>query len=161
MIKPPSSQKTFDAFFASDPAIVSLPGEASDEAKKDLEDRIERARETGEWADVTLPGEAPTRFTFRQLSSDVAGDLHSRLKDSRSHQDQFRVYRDAFLLAVVEVKNLPDAGKVDFVQHRDYGRIATPAFLDRAGLTGYAGAAVMIELGSYVLFRASAINPKS
>lgn len=161
MIKPPSNQKTWDAFYTGDTAIIQLPDEASDEQKKDRDDLIERARELGAdgWADVVVEGERPTIFTFKPLGSELTGHLVDMLNDPRV--GAFRVFALAFRLALVGVKNLTDSGKVDFVNHGEFGRIATTAFLDRAGCTGEVGASIITELGSLVMTRARAANPKS
>lgn len=168
MIKPPSVQKTYDAFYKGDPAVISIdpviaamPPEAEKriEAEQKLDARITRARETGQWEDALLPGERPTIFTFKQLPSAISGELYSMLKDARSHRDQYTVYRLAFLLAIIEVKNLPDAGEINFVTHSQFGRMATPEFLDRAQCSGQLGAAIMVDLGSYVIYRAGAASP--
>lgn len=157
MIKPPSNQKTFDVFFSGDAAIVSLPDEADDKAKADHERALERALETGEWAEVTIPGDQPTRFVFKPLGCELAGELYSMMATER----HFTIFALAFRLAIVDVKNLPDAGKINFVNHTSFGRIATTAFLDRAGLKGELGAQIIVELGSYVLRRARGDDPKS
>ncbi len=159
MIKPPSNVKTHEAFFSGDPAIVSLPPEASDEQRKELADRIDRARETGQWTDVLLANETPTTFVFKPLPSSVTGDLISMLHEGTERR--FTVLELAFRLAIVDVKNLPDAGKIEFVNHPHFGRLASTAFLDRAGCSGELGASIIVELGSYVLSRARAANPKS
>lgn len=156
MIKPPSNQRTYDVFYSGDSAIVSLPAEASDEQKAAHEKALERALETGDWSQVVIQGEQPTRFVFKPLGAEVAGELYSMMSTER----HFSVFALAFRLAIVDVKNLPDAGKVDFGNH-PLGRCATTAFLDRAGLKGEIGAAIIVELGSYVLKRARADNPKS
>jgi len=158
MIKPPSNQKTYDVFFTRDAAIVSLPDEASDTQKAEHGKAIERALETGEWGDVTIPGEQPTRFVFKPLGCEIAGELYAMMSNSQQH---FTVFALAFRLALVNVKNLPDAGKVDFVINPTFGRMATTAFLDRAGLKGEIGAAIIVELGAYALKRARGDDPKS
>lgn len=157
MIKPPSNQKTYDAFYSGDPAIIQLPDEASDEQKKDRDDRIKRARETGLWDDVIAGGEQPTVFTFKQLTAAQTGHLHDIMGNPRR---QFEALMLAFCLALVDVKHLGEAGKPTFV-NAELGRMATTQFLDKAGCTGELGAAIIVELGSYVLERARAANPKS
>lgn len=162
MIRPPSNQKQHSAFYTGDPAIIQLPDEASEEQVKDRDERIDRARESGEWRDVISEGEAPTEFVFRPLPAKIAGELIALVEESRGRpRDLFAVFTLAFCAALIDVKHLADAGKIDFVNHATYGRIATTAFLDRAGCSGELGAAIITELGSYVLSRARAANPKS
>lgn len=157
MIKAPSSQKTYDAFYTGDPAIVSLPAEASDEQRADRDRAIERALETGDWSAVVVPGEQPTRFVMKPLGAEVFGELQSMLGTVRSYV----MSTLAFRAAIVDVKNLPDAGAIDFVIHPTLGRIATTAFLDRAGLTGELGAAIITQLGWHAYLKAQGSNPKS
>ena len=159
MIKPPSVQKTYDAFYSGDSAIVSLPDEASDEQRADLAKRIERALQTGQWADVVVPGEQPTRFTMRPLGGEIAGELYAMLRDARSQREQYVVWSLAFRLSIIDVKGLTDAGEVDFVVHPSFGRIATTAFLDRAGLKGDLGAAIITELGLLAFKKARGDDP--
>lgn len=154
MIKPHSSQKTYDVFFTGDSAIVSLPKEASDQQKAAHEKSIERALKTGDWSEIVLAGEMPTRFVLRPLGAEVAGELYSMLATER----HFSVFSLAFKLSLVDVKNLPDAGEIDWGNHR-LGRIATTDFLDRAGLKGELGAVVIMEIGAYVLKRARGDDP--
>ena len=159
MIKPPSNQKPYEVFYTGDSAIISLPEEASDEQRKELARRIKRALQTGEWSDVIIPGEQPTRFSMKPLSGELAGELYAMLRDARSERERYLVWSLAFRLALVDVKNLPDAGEIDFVTHHQFGRIATTAFLDRAGLKGDVGAAIIQELGVHVFTRARGDDP--
>lgn len=155
MIKPPSNQKPYDAFYTGDAAIVALPAEASDEQRAERDRAIERALKTGDWSAVVIPGEQPTRFVMRPIRAEAAGELHSMLATERP----FTVFALAFRIALVDVKNLPGAGHVDFVTHPTFGRIATTAFLDRAGLTGDVGAAIITELGFLAYKRAGGDDP--
>lgn len=159
MIKAPSNQKPYEVFFSGDPAIVSLPDEASEEQHKELARRIKRALQTGDWSDVIVPGEQPTRFVLRPLSAEVTGELYAMLRDAKSERDRFAVWTLAFRCAVVDVKNLPDAGEIDFVVHPQFGRIATTKFLDRAGLQGDVGAAIITELGVHAITKARGDDP--
>jgi hypothetical protein len=158
VIRPPSSQKKYDAFYSRDPAIIQLPDDATDEQKADRERRIQTARDSGRWDDVVVPGEAPTLFGMRQLTGDQYGDLASRIV---SGEKRFAVFAAAFRLALQDVRGLPDDVKVEFFDHPTYGRMATTSFLEKAGIVGSLAADIMFELGELAFVKARSVDPKS
>jgi hypothetical protein len=158
VIRPPSNQKKYDAFYSLDPAIIQLPPDATDEQKADRERRIETARETGRWEDVLVPGETPTIFGMRPLTGEQYGDLLSRLV---AGEKRFAVFVTAFRLALVDARGIPDDVKVEFTDHPTYGRIAATTFLEKAGIVGSLAASIMFELGELAFNKARSVDPKS
>jgi hypothetical protein len=158
VLRPPSNQKKYEAFYSFDPAIIPLPDSATDEQKAERQRRIDVARETNRWDDVIVQGETPTLFGMRPIPGELYGDLLSRLVTG---EKRFSVYTMAFRIALQDVKGLPDDVKVEFVDHPTYGRIASTSFLDKAGCSGGLGAAIMFELGELAFNKARSVDPKS
>ena len=84
MLRLPSNQRPYDAFYSRDPAFVQPPelaagGELDEDVvkahKTALEahaERIRIARETGDWKPLLAGDELePTRFTLQPISGDT------------------------------------------------------------------------------------------
>jgi len=116
VIKPPSLQRTWDAFTTSkhEPAIIRPPadlgGDATQEQRdqhaKDVDEwaaKILAARDTGQWGPVTVEGQQPTRFTLDQVNPEVWREIHSRASlpdDCERKLDRLVVYALLFRLAL-------------------------------------------------------------
>lgn len=89
MIRLPSLQRAWSAFVTSDPAIIKRPADPGDAASEDEQKqyavelaewqaKIKAARETGDWAPVTLPDQQPTRFQLQQVDRNVWRTIQDR-----------------------------------------------------------------------------------
>ena len=68
-MRAPSLQKPRDFISVFDEAIEKPADDASDEDRAAFHDRIRIARETGEYADVLVPGAQPIKFTLAPLTA--------------------------------------------------------------------------------------------
>lgn len=165
MLRPLSNQKKYEAFYSGDPAVIQLPEGLKDKARikaqKERAKKIERARETGDWSEVLVNGETPTRFSMRPIPTAHYGELALRLESARTVEDLYPIYLLAFCIALVDVYPLPEDVSVARIKHPKYGDIATTDFLDEAQCGGELGAAIIFELGHLAVERAREVSPKS
>lgn len=158
MIRPPSIQKVYTAWYSRDPAILPLPAEATDEQKKERERLIKIARETGDLSAIQVPGEIVTLFKMRPLSVDQFGELASLRERG---EGGYRMSETAFRFALLDATPLPDDIGVKFTDHPRWGKIATTSFLDDLKLPAKLSAEIVSELGDMAIERAADLSPKS
>ncbi len=112
MIRPPSAQRDWDAFFSGDSAFVQPPtldDPPTDEQKSALEQyaaKLTTARETGDWKPLLIEGQAPTKFVMRQVDRNVWRSIMDRAVlpgDSPRHIGQVSLNALLFRLACVSV----------------------------------------------------------
>jgi hypothetical protein len=77
IVIPQSLQGRFTWVWSQDPALARPPASAEDKARKEFEQRLVIARETGRWQDVLRDGEQPTLFMVNPLP----GSLLRRVSD--------------------------------------------------------------------------------
>ncbi len=154
-LRPPSNLRAYDDFYTGDPAIVALPPNASDDEKKDRENRIRVARETGDWSGVIVEGQRPTKFKMHI----IGGDAYRTLMDEYSAKQigLGKLTQLAFLLAVRDVTDLGDT-KVERKQTARYGWIADVEIADALDAIDIG---IVNELGGEALRRARELSPKS
>ncbi len=143
MLRPSSVQKPYDLFFSGDPALRQPPDLPSDataeqvtEHAKALEEHrrtVELARKTSDWTALIIPGQAPTRFGFRVIPSELRRRLFDRLgrtdaEGNASASITLDWIQLAFRAALVDVTNLGDV-QVKQVKH-ELGMLASPAITD-------------------------------
>lgn len=86
MITPrlPSSQKQYDDYFSGDPAFKQpppAPDDPTDEQKAALaeyETKLKAARETGDWRQLLVEGQTPTRFVLGQIDRNIFRAIQDR-----------------------------------------------------------------------------------
>lgn len=146
MIKPSSLQSTFVLVWSLDPSL-SLPEHIDDpaldeaanaSARKENDKERERllriARQTGNWAAVTKPGEVPTFFSFGHLSHNETSWLDGEVQ--RRQLGGLEATNLVFLTALHKIENFGDI-KVERrrVAHIDGTKEhiwqASPAVLDK------------------------------
>lgn len=165
MIKPVSLQGNYTMVWSLDPSL-DLPEYADDPqlddaANKLAREKVERerarllriARQTGNWTEITKPGEHPTYFTFGHLTHNefswIGGEIQRKGMGGHEANDLF------FLVAIRQIENFGDVkvGRHRAAQiegTRDHIWKASPDVLDKlhaalssAGLRD--GAALMLE----------------
>lgn len=161
LIRSPSYQKKYDAFWTLDPAIVPLPKDASDDQKKEHARKIELARETGRadtWLEITNPGDRITVFALRPLTADEFGELASMIGAGVA---RYKVWSLAFRLALIDAAPLPEGIKVKHAKHPTLGDLASLDFLDEIGMGAELAALLVMEIGELAYDRARDVSPKS
>jgi hypothetical protein len=139
VIRSPSLQKSYSAFFSGDKALEQppddLPADATDEQRAEYEKtvkeyltKLENARETGDWSALIIPGKQPIKFTLRQMPFEGFATVRGMIERKENSED---VWMLVFRLSVVGVEG-PGKHEVEFVQHKRFGRIATTSILDKA-----------------------------
>lgn len=159
MIRPPSVQRTYQAFFSGDPAIVQLPADATDDQRKEHAHRLKVALETGDWGPI-LSGEGdPTRFTLRFVPGDIFEKIIDRAILPNDSQLRIGPREYGTLLvraALIEVSNAGDL-QIKFDKHPWLGRIASAETVNEL----YAiDRRIIGELAEYVQERQT-LDPKS
>lgn len=122
--RPPTLQRDFDLCFSGDPAFKQPPklvGDPTDELRAEIEQYVTRlrvAKETGNWSELLIEGQLPTRFVCRQVDRNVWRSIMDRVilpGDSPRHIGQVTMNALLFRLAVKEItgwdkfERLPDA----------------------------------------------------
>jgi len=156
MIRPPSSQKSYDLFYSGDPSVVQLPEGASDAIAEAHWKRLEVAIETGIWDDVLVAGSDVTRFTVRPLSTEHYGAIKDLIAAGLGRNGSAML---ALRIALKAVSGIEGA-KLKFVEHEQFGVVASLSFLEDVGLVGDHGLAIVRELGLRVLKKAQDAPPK-
>lgn len=173
MIKPPSIQRSWDAFTTSrhEPAIIKppedLPADATneqrDQYKRDLEDwgaKIRSARDTGRWESVVVEGQQPTRFTLDQVHPEAWREVQSRAMlpdDCERKIDPAVVYVLLFRLALRsisgwdKIERMPDPAWSNW----NMAPLSVVAQLDAVDPS------IVAELGALVLLRLVGDRPLS
>lgn len=174
MIRLPSLQKPYHAFVSFDEAIVQPPSapppldmnsdpppneeamrlhkEAVESHKAALEAytvKIRAARQTGDWAPVTVPGKQPLRFLMRPMPFDGWAVISGMMQRQENHEDILLL---AVKLCLLEIEGAPIA--VEKEQHSRLGEIASLSCLARLGNSQ--GLRAAVELGALAINKAGA-----
>lgn len=89
MIRPPSLSKSWDEFWTGDPAFIQPPGvpakDATEEQRSEYATeidlyltKIKAAKETGNWAEVLVPGAVPTKFVLQPVDRNIWREILDR-----------------------------------------------------------------------------------
>jgi len=114
--RPPSNQRTYDAFWSGDPAFVQ--GTGPEHAAK-----IARARETGDWSQLLIAGLTPTKFVMRHIPVQIK---HRILDQYRADKIGDLELDDILVrVACIEVVDLGDFRWSPVLDDR-WGSIASP-----------------------------------
>jgi hypothetical protein len=158
VIKPPSIQKDYTAFWSRDAAVAPLPESPTKEQLAERERLITLARDTGDLSYIEQPGERVTKFTMKPLSFEQYAELssmHERGETSVS------IAALAFRFALKDVAPLPEGVRLTFLDHPTYGKLASTAFLNDLKLPAKMSAEIVVELGDLAIERARDLSPKS
>jgi hypothetical protein len=169
VIKPPSIQTDYTAFYSKDAAVIPAPDplseDATDEQKQahdeQLKERtrlIQLARDTGDLSLIAQPGERITAFTMRPLTVEQfseLGAMHER------GQTSIEIHALAFRFSVKSVSPLPDGVKLKTSEHPTMGKLASLSFLNDMKLPARMSAEIVSELGELAIERARDLSPKS
>ncbi len=130
MIRPPSLQHDYDLISASDEAVNAPPPDADETVKAAFAEKIDRARETGDWTGLLIEGKSPTKFVCRLVPQSVMRRIADRSNASAdSRLGTLEMLGLVLRLSVKEVVNLPGY-KVRLVNDADWGAIAHAELLD-------------------------------
>lgn len=166
MIQPPSVQREYSEFWSGDPAIMQSPDappeDATEETKaavrarvEEHERKLERARETGQWDAIIVPGERPTMFTFAPIPGRVMRALISRME--RGELDFVTAAPIAFRASIRKIEN--PAMEIKVENHPEFGRIASEAITNKLDAIDMG---IVSQLGMRALSRGTTgIAPKS
>ena len=117
MIRPPSSQRQWDAFTSIDPAFAqrpALPAEPTDADRSALADydaKITAAKETGDWRALLVEGQSPTKFVMGQIDRNTWRAIMDRAVlpgDSPRHIGQIALHALLVRLALRSVVGFGD-----------------------------------------------------
>lgn len=146
--RPPSNQRTYDAFWSKDPAFIQGAG-------PDHERKIEIARETGDWSSLLIEGQTPTKFVLRQ----IPGEIKRRILDRFAAEKIGGYELDSLLLrlAVADVVNLGDF-KLKLTVDDEWGTLATH---DLPNLLDECAPGCVAEIGLLVYQRMMGLSGKS
>jgi hypothetical protein len=125
LLRPPSLQKHYDAFYWRDPAFIQPPedGEDLEKAREAHSQRMKTARETGSWTDVSIEGKQPTKFVMRPLPGTIGRRLSDKLVSGALGYAE--LYALAFRASIVSIENLGSDYKIKLVAHEWLGDIAS------------------------------------
>jgi hypothetical protein len=136
LLRLPSNQKPYDAFYWRDPAFHQPPEPPADDADEETKeawrkaysahvDRMKAARETGQWPDVTIEGKQPTKFVMRPIPGNTSRRLEDRLLSGSLGANELNAL--AFRIGIQQIENLGGGTdyKVKFTEHPEFGVIAT------------------------------------
>lgn len=162
LVRPPSNQNLRDDYFSGDPAFEQAPekpaeGQTEEAYKKELKayaEKLERARETGDWSELLIEGKQPTKFVMKQISGDVLRKISDRTQagDIGAAQGQALAFR----CAISSIENFDF--KVEHATFADYGKIATVEVANVLdGITTH----IVSELGLEAMRRSKGVSPKS
>jgi hypothetical protein len=160
MLRAPSTVKNRDEFFSLDEAFKQLPKGADEAAEREHARQWKVARETGDYHQLLIEGQTPTKFVLKPISAEVLGTLvdMANKRDSqgvRVHGDN-EIAALALRVALVSVSNFGDA-EVAHGLHAKFGMIASLDFL--SVLPTQLAANLISELGWLVLNRARELSP--
>lgn len=168
MIRPPSIQKPYDEFWSEDEAFEQRPADPPDNASAEAkaahaaelaayEAKLTAAVEHGHWHALRVAGGTePTKFLVRPLPSDATGILFD-MRDAGVGLNE--LFITTFRVALLSVSNL-DGAKVVPVEDDRFGKIASLAWMEQAGIVGTQGMRIILEIGARLLRRASPLDPK-
>jgi hypothetical protein len=71
MIRTPSAQKPWDVFVTCDSAITPAPDDKDSAEYKAWQVKIKSALETGNWSEVVVEGQDPTKFTLGHVDRNI------------------------------------------------------------------------------------------
>ena len=171
MIRPPSSQRSWDAFTTADPAIIQPPERPGDdaseadrvahiEAASAWASKIKSARDTGDWSPIVLEGQQPTKFTLGHVDRNVWRTIQDRATlpaDNPRHIGQVVLFALLFRLSVRAIagwdkfERLPDAAWDNW----------TMAPADLVNKLDEINPAIVGELGMEVFKRLAGVSPLS
>lgn len=167
--QPPSIQREYSEFWPGDEAFIQPPeapaDDADDAAKKvhaeaiaQYERKIERARETGNWNEILVPGGQPTIFTLRPIPGQAQRTLAARVLSGEVDQ-VFTAPRIAFQAAIVKIENpsIEVKPEADREIVKAYGRIASVSVTDALDRIN---ARIVSDLGELVFSRGTSYSPK-
>jgi hypothetical protein len=160
MLAPPSLVHDYSLVFSGDPALDAPDERASEPEVREWQEKLARARETGQWDSLLKPGQEPTRFVMRQLTGSQRRELMDLLEDS-SRGGGMGKTAILFRAAVKRVDNL---GATEVKHHRDPEtglsfKIATPEIVN---VLDDISMAIVGELATEVARRLQGVtSPKS
>lgn len=158
MIRLPSLQEPYSAFWTGDDAIIQPPDPPAEGAskkalaayKKAFEEyatKIRAARQTADWAPVTVDGKHAVKFLLRPMPFEVFAVLIGM-------RDRQEPVEDIALLAakacLVEIDGVDV--DVEFEQHKRFGKVAALSTFEKFGTSR--GLRIAIELGMLAFERA-------
>jgi hypothetical protein len=117
VIRPPSAQKQWDAFWSGDPAFIQppeRPAEVTGEYTTALEQylaKLNAARETGDWRPMLIDGQTPTKFVMGQVDRETWREVADRCglpSDNPRHIGDITLNSIMFRLSVKSVVGLGD-----------------------------------------------------
>lgn len=160
MIRLPSIQKNYHAFFSDDDALVQPPphpGEDADEsALADWETavsehtaKVRSARRTGDLSALKSGTAEPVKFVMRPMPFEGHAVINGMLQRKEPAEDVILL---AAQLCLVEIEGVKI--KVDAQEHERFGKIAALSTFEKFGSSQ--GLRIAFELGTLAIQRASA-----
>lgn len=160
MIRLPSLQENYSAFFSGDDAIIQPPPPPAQDAdkkavkayKKALEEyatKIRVARQTGDLSGVTVEGKHPVKFLVRPMPFEAAAVVMGMRERGEPDEDIILL---AARIVLLDIEGLDV--DVEFEQHKRFGKIATLSTFEKFGTSQ--GIRLAIEIGSLAIQRANA-----
>jgi hypothetical protein len=157
-IRLPSYQKPRDDFWSGDPAFTK-PNMDDDEAVAAHIAKIKRARDTGDWNEILIPGKIPTKFVMQPIKGEQWRWIYDRNRCSDAEKEMGDAVSLAFCFrcSVVEIANTGiDGFKLEFVDHPHLGRIASA---DIVNMLDASDRSIVTELGLVASMKARDISP--
>lgn len=165
MIRPPSLVKEYTWIWSKDPALDAPDDSATEDVLKAWADRLQRARETGNYDGLIRPGEKPTLFGLRLVPQDKWAALWSAHHAGDIGLPSLPIYGCRLALQRVTNTGLPD-GDPEVKPGRaaelprwvdQLGAMASP---DMLNVFGGLAPAIAGELFGDICERQSAPSPK-
>lgn len=156
-VRAPSNQKPYDEFWSGDPAFVQ-PDPTDIPATREHYAKVKRARDTGEWNELLVPGKTPTKFVMQPLKGEQIRWIYDRNNCSDAEKEMGNAVSLAlcFRCAIVEIHNLGIDYTLKFVEHPHLGKIADA---DVVNLLDTANQTIVTELGLLASMRARELSP--
>lgn len=152
MIRPPSVCTKFDAFWSRDPAFIQLSESASGDEKKEHAEKWERARRTGDYSELLIEGQSPTKFVLKPIKA----DHYAALVDMATSGEPVTMTLFAFRVALDSIVNFPE--QLGHENVKRFGRIATLDCFDKAGIPGGVTNLIAQEIGGVAMEKARQLD---
>lgn len=149
-------QRQYDEYWSGDPAFAQPDKDATDEQRKEHQNKVRIARETGDWSPLLIEGMQPTKFVMRALRGRVSRKMVDDIGFGKIGSAELASI--SFRAAIISIENGPTDLPAITQVNTDYGAIASMDITDALDALALE---IVGELGSTVLARARGPSPKS
>jgi hypothetical protein len=164
MLRLPSNQREYDTYWSGDPAFVqpvkNENGEIDPDVAAEHAAKVKRATQTGDWSELRIDGQEPTKFVMQPIS----GKQWRYLVDESTRTDEHRMgtavfWSYIFRCACTSIKNLGMTVNDKPVRDKDHPYLGPIAPQDMPDVLDKIDGAIVTELAAAALERAQNLDP--